>query len=61
MDFPLSGRRYTWKRGNSRSKLDRYLGSHEWLTRFSELSVTWHYTNISDHIGVLLRLNAKQN
>lgn len=61
VDLPLNGRRYTWRRGNSRSKLDRFLGNSEWLSKISELRVTGHYTEVSDHVCMSLRLNAQKN
>lgn len=61
IDLPLNRRQYTWIKGNSRSKLDRFLGTNEWPIKFLELKVIGHFTEISDHMCVLLRLNAHKN
>lgn len=56
IDIPLCGRRYTWKRGGSKSKLDRFLYSADWMVKFPFLQSFWQYLTLFDHIPLFFSL-----
>ncbi|GKV02337.1 hypothetical protein SLEP1_g14790 [Rubroshorea leprosula] len=57
VDIPLVGRKFTWyqSNGNSMSRIDKFLLSEGWLTKWSEAR-QWGLSRIvSDHCPILLR------
>ena len=56
LDIPLHGVRFTWRRNDSKSRLDRALCSHEWLTAFPNMNMTGLSRSFSDHNPLLLTL-----
>ena len=56
IDIPLQGMKFTWRRNDSKSKLDRALCSHEWLSKFSNMSLVGLSRSFSDHNPILLQL-----
>ena len=56
-DIPLIGRRFTWARGKSRSRLDRFFMDQDWGFRFPEATLTALPNSISDHTPILLSLD----
>lgn len=61
IDIPLNGRKFTWRRGNSQSKLDRFLFTSDCLVKYPEMRASGKLTEISDHVAIFLALNAIQN
>lgn len=57
MEVPWLGRKFTWYRPNgaSRSRLDRFLVSHEWLVRWPSSIQATLARNFSDHCPIVLR------
>ena len=57
MEVPWLGRKFTWYRpkGASRSRLDRFLVSHEWLVRWPSSIQATLARNFSDHCPIVLR------
>ena len=49
IDVPLNGRKYTWSRGNSYSKLDQALVDVEWTLKFPKLKLWALNKSVSDH------------
>ena len=49
IDIPLHGQRFTWRRNNSKSKLDRGLCCNDWLIKFPKLKLLGHKRSCSDH------------
>ena len=49
IDVPLIGRKYTWVRGKSCSRLDRMLVEHAWLEQFPNLKLWTVERSMSDH------------
>ena len=56
LDIPLQGVRFTWRRNESKSKLDRALCSNEWLTTFPNMNLRGLSRSFSDHNPLLLVL-----
>lgn len=56
IDIPLGGRRYTWKRGGSKSKLDRFLCTSEWMVTFPSIQASWQAHTLYNHIPLFLSL-----
>ena len=54
IDIPLQGVKFTWRRNESKSKLDRALCSHEWLTKFPNMNLLGLSRSFSDHNPILL-------
>jgi len=56
-EAPWVGRKFTWVRSNgtTRSKLDRFLVSPEWLTKWPGTSQYTLERNFSDHCPILFR------
>lgn len=61
IDIPLNGRKFTWKRGNSKSKLDRILCDHNWFIKFPNLTLKASHTHVSDHVSLILNLEMVNN
>ena len=59
LEVPWLGRNFTWYRPNgaSRSRLDRFLISHEWLEKWPNSIQTALARNFSDHCPIVLRSN----
>ena len=57
VEIPSVGRKFTWFKPNgaSRSKLDRFLVSHEWLLKWPDCSTLILDRNFSDHCPILLK------
>lgn len=60
MDFPLSNKKYTWKRRTSMRRIDKIIGDLDWLVKFPELVLTCLHRHTSEHHALLLSDN-KQN
>lgn len=58
-EIPSSGK-YTWFRGNSKSKLDRVFVNPEWIIHFPKLILSLLNRGISDHCPLLLKTHAKK-
>ena len=56
LDIPLHGLRFTWRRNESKSRLDRALCDNEWLTRFPNMNLMGLSRSFSDHNPLLLVL-----
>ncbi|KHN30788.1 hypothetical protein glysoja_039726, partial [Glycine soja] len=56
-EVPWVGKRFTWFRpnGSAKSKLDRFLISPEWLSKWSASSQYTLKRNFSDHCPVMLK------
>ncbi|KAK7268946.1 hypothetical protein RIF29_21657 [Crotalaria pallida] len=54
IDLPLLGRKFTWYRNNSASKLDRIFVEAEWVSRFPEMKLWGLNRSISNHCPLLL-------
>ncbi|GKU98648.1 hypothetical protein SLEP1_g11622 [Rubroshorea leprosula] len=57
VDIPLVGRKFTWyqSNGNSMSRIDRFLLSEGWLTKWSEARQWGLSRTVSDHCPILLK------
>lgn len=57
VEIPSVGRKFTWFKPNgiAKSKLDRFLVSHEWLDRWSGCTQFILDRNFSGHCPILLR------
>ena len=57
LEVPWLGRKFTWYRPNgaSRSRLDRFLVSHDWLLRWPSSIQATLARNFSDHCPIVLR------
>ena len=54
IDLPLIGRKYTWIRGKSCSRLDIMLVKHEWMVAFLDLKLWALGRSMSDHCPLVL-------
>ena len=54
IDLQLKGRKYTWRRGSSCSRIDRILFLADWDVTFPGLSLRGLKCSRSDHIPLLL-------
>ena len=61
IDIPLHGIKFTWRRNESKSKLDRALCCQAWLTKFPNLNMIGLKRCFSDHNPLLLSLEASNN
>ena len=61
IDIPLHGVKYTWRRNESRSKLDRALCCQDWITKFPNLNLCGLKRNFSNHHPLLLSLESPNN
>ena len=61
IDIPLHGLKFTWRRNESKSKLDRGLCCHAWLRRFPNLYMLGLQRSFSDHNPLLLTLETGVN
>ena len=61
IDIPLHGVKFTWRRNDSKSRLDRGLCCHSWLTRFPKQILKGLNRSFSDHNPILLTMEPSQN
>ena len=61
IDIPLQGVKFTWRRNESKSRLDRGLCCQTWLRRFPNLSMVGLHRSFSDHNPLLLSLQMETN
>ena len=61
LDIPLHGVKFTWRRNESKSRLDRALCNHEWLTKFPNLNLISMSRSFSDHNPLLLTMERSNN
>ncbi|XP_077249006.1 uncharacterized protein LOC143888448 [Tasmannia lanceolata] len=54
IDLPMSGRAFTWARGESRSRIDRFFISSEWMEMVSDVFQKALLHSVSDHCPILL-------
>lgn len=56
-DLPLNGRKFTWHRSNVRcmSRIDRFLLSDVWISRWQDLSQWGLKRTVLDHCPILLK------
>ena len=56
-DAPWVGRKFTWFRpnGSAKSKLDRFLVSHEWIVKWPDTTQSTLDRNFSDHCPIFLK------
>ena len=59
LDLPPSNGKFTWFRGNSKSRLDRLLINPEWLLPFPTLKTSLLKRAISDHYPLLASTSGK--
>ena len=55
IDMPLVGRKFTWRRGNSCSKLDRVLIDPVYLQKFESLSLSGINCSLSNHVPLIVQ------
>ena len=61
LDIPVHGVKFTWQRNDSKSRLDRALCGHEWLTKFPNMNLMGLSRSFSDHNPLLLVMNPCNN
>ena len=61
IDVPLQGLNFTWRRNESKSKLDRGLCCNNWFTKFPKLKLQGLKRSCSDHNPLLLMLEDRKN
>ena len=61
LDIPLHGVRFTWRQNESKSRLDRVLCDHEWLTKFPNMNLVDLCRSFSDHNPLLLMMHVCNN
>lgn len=61
IDIPPSNGKFSWFRGNSKSRLDRLLLNPEWLAHFPNLKTTLLNRTISDHCPLLATTSEKNS
>ena len=54
LDLPLHGLKFTWRRNESKSRLDRALCCHNWLSSFPHLWLKGLNRSFSDHNPLLI-------
>ncbi|XP_077252502.1 uncharacterized protein LOC143891884 [Tasmannia lanceolata] len=54
IDLPMSGRAFTWARGESRSRIDRFFISSEWMEMVPDVFQKALLHSVSDHCPILL-------
>lgn len=54
LEIPADNGRFTWFRGNSKSKLDRVFVQPEWITTYPSLKLTLLNRSVSDHCPLLI-------
>ena len=61
IDIPLHGVRFTWRRNESKSKLDRALCDQEWMRKFPNMNLMGLCRSFSDHNPLLLSMEVYNN
>ena len=61
INIPLHGVKFTWRRNDSKSKLDRGLCCQSWLRKFPNLNMVGLKKSFSDHNPLLLSLETGNN
>ena len=61
IDIPLQGVKFTWRRNESKSILDRSLCCQTWLRMFPNLSMVGLQRSFSDHNPLLISLETETN
>ena len=61
IDLPLHGLTFTWRRNESKSRLDRALCCHTWLVSFPHLRLQELHRSFSDHNPLLLSMETCSN
>ena len=61
IDIPLHALKFTWRRNESKSKLDRGLCCHDWLRMFRNLNMLGLERSFSNHNLLLLTLETGVN
>lgn len=59
IDIPPTNGKYSWFRGNSKSRLDRLILNLEWLTNFPSLKTSLLNRTFSDHSPLLASISEK--
>ncbi|GKV09171.1 hypothetical protein SLEP1_g20713 [Rubroshorea leprosula] len=56
-DLPLIGRKYTWYNSNGQqmSRIDRFLFSKEWMSKWSEMKQWGLKRSVSDHCPIVIK------
>ena len=61
IDIPLQGVKFTWRRNESKSRLDRGLCCQSWLRKFPNLSMLGLERSFSNHNPILVTLESENN
>ena len=61
IDIPLQGTKFTWRRNESKSKLDKGLCCNGWLLKFPKMKLQGLKRSCSDHNPLLLNLEDSHN
>ena len=61
IDIPLHGIKFTWRRNESKSKIDRGLCCRSWLTKFPNMNLVGLKRSFYDHNPLLLSLEPSTN
>ena len=61
IDIPVHGVKFTWRRNESRSRIDRGLCCNTWLRKFPNLNMSGLKRSSSNHNPLLLTLEARKN
>lgn len=56
VDFPLNERKYTWKRGTSRNKIDRIMCDPIWLVEYPTIHLKGVSNMLPDHIALIFEV-----
>ena len=61
IDIPLHGMTFTWRRNESKSRLDRFLCSNDWLIKYPSMILSGLCKSFSDHNPLWLRMEGCNN
>lgn len=61
LDLPLHGIKFTWRRNDSKSRLDRALCCNQWLSKFSNMILLGKERSVSDHNPLVLLTDSLTN
>lgn len=61
IDIPLHGIKFTWRRNESKSKLDRALCCNEWLRMFPNMTLIGKERSVFDHNPLVLLTDSLSN
>ena len=56
VDLPLKGSKFTWRRNNLKSRIDRGLCDGEWVRWFSNITLLSLKRSLLDHNLILMKL-----